>query len=88
MHNSGAGGVLKDRPKWHVKNIFLPIFVCIFDVITNEITLFARPKNYNMWGQTDKQTENILSNKTHSASGNKYFQFWHRFYKDKWIHKR
>ena len=65
------------------KKIFLPILVCVFDVITNEITLVERPRNYHIlttdkqtnkqtYKQTNKQTNYFVkkvSNISHSASG-------------------
>ena len=61
-----------------------PILVCVFDVITNEITLVERPRNYHILTtdkqtnkQTNKQTHKQtnyfvkkVSNISHSASGN------------------
>ena len=64
------------------KKIFLPILVCVFDVITNEITVVERPRNYNIlttdketdktnrqtYRQTNRQTQKKVSNISHSAS--------------------
>ena len=55
-----------------------PILVGVFDVITNEITVVERPKNYDIWTkdkqtsrQTNKQTNFLkkVSNISHSATG-------------------
>ena len=49
----------------------MPILVCVFDVITNEITLVERPRNYHIL-TTDKQTNKQTNKQTHKQT-NKLF---------------